>query len=188
MIIGHWFVHNWKVDEAWSSWMAVRSPICSTTSLLPPNEKKKWSWANTKTQLQIQIQHGAVEWQLDLPSVLQHHQTFAISLWWDFSTESKEYNVAPSCKIPLVFSETAAGSSGCDWRSRRTKKTKTIKQIKRKKEQQKETKNDRAKKQKQQKDKFPSWHTRMATVDKMDNVCFSWQIWISCFLWHVTIV
>ena len=126
--------------------------------------------------------------QLDIPSVLQHHQTFAISLWWDFSTESKEYNVAPSCKIPLVFSETAAGSSGCDWRSRRTKKTKTIKQIKRKREQQKETKNDRAKKQKQQKDKFPSWHTRMATVDKMDNVCFTWQILISCFLWHATIV
>ena len=29
------------------------------------------------------------------------------------------------------------------------------------------------KKQKQQKDNYPSWHTRMATVDKMDNVCFS---------------
>ena len=33
-----------------------------------------------------------------------------------------------------------------------------------------------------------TWYTRKATVDKMDNVCFSWQIWISCFLWHVTIV
>ena len=56
-----------------------------------------------KSTLQIQIQHGAVEWQLDLPSVLQHQQTFAISLWWDFSTELKGNNDAPSCKIPLCL-------------------------------------------------------------------------------------
>ena len=30
-------------------------------------------------------------------------------------------------------------------------------------------------------DKFSSWYTRIATVDKMDNVCFSLQILISCF-------
>ena len=64
MIIGHWFVHNWKVDEAWSSWMAVRSPICSTTSLFAAKwekemimSKHKDTITNTNTAWSSWISH-----------------------------------------------------------------------------------------------------------------------------------